>query len=99
LLPAGAGALQSAMPASTRSLMLVFPSPEHAGEEVKVGAVVDTVDGSALMPGSAGVSATVRFWVDEAAIYAVPGVSFTLWYGRPVGKGVVVRLVDEAASC
>jgi hypothetical protein len=50
------------------------------------------------VPGSAGVTATLRFWVDEAAIYAVPGVTFTLWYGRPVGKGVVVRLVDEAAS-
>lgn len=98
LLPTGSGGLRTAMPTGTRSLLLAFPPLEHPNEEVKVGAVIDTVDGSALAPGSAGVPVTVRFWSDEAVIYAVPGAAFTLWYGRPVGNGVVTRIVDEAAT-
>ncbi len=98
LLPTGSGGLHSAVPTGTRSLLLAFPPLEHANEEVKVGAVIETVDGSALTPGSVGVPVTVRFWSDEAAIYAIPGAAFTLWYGRPVGNGVVTRIVDEAAT-
>ena len=40
----------------------------------------------------------IRFWADEAVVYATPGAAFTLWYGRPVGRGVVTRMADEAAS-
>ena len=65
---------------------------------MKVGAVIDVVGGLALVPGSAEVPVTLRFWADEAAVYATPGVSFTLWYGRAVGTGVVTRVVDEAAG-
>lgn len=96
LLPASSGGLHSAMPSGTRSLLLEFPPLDHPDEDVKVGAVIDTVDGSALAPGSGEVSVTVRFWSDEAAIYAVPGAAFTLWYGRPVGNGVVTRIIEEA---
>jgi len=40
----------------------------------------------------------IRFWADEAAIYAVPGAAFTLWYGRPVGIGVVTSPAGALAS-
>jgi hypothetical protein len=69
LLPAESGGLRSPMPAGTRSLMLVFPSLEHPGGEVKIGAVIDAVDGSALVPGTDEVPVIVRFWADEAAVY------------------------------
>ena len=98
LLPVASGGLHSPMPAGTRSLLLVFPSLEHPGEEVKIGAVIDVVGGPALVPGTAGVPVTIRFWADEAAVYATPGAAFTLWYGRVVGDGVVTRIVDEATS-
>jgi hypothetical protein len=44
------------------------------------------------------VPVVIRFWADEAAVYATPGASFTLWCGRVVGTGAVTRVVDEAAS-
>ena len=98
LLPAESGGLRSALPAGTRSLIIGFPPIEEPGAEVKYGAVIDTADGSALIPGTAGIPVTVRFWADEAAIYAVPGAAFTLWYGRPVGTGAVTWLDDVVAT-
>jgi hypothetical protein len=98
LLPAESGGLHSPMPTGTRSLLLVFPSLEDPGGKVRIGAVIDVVGGPALVPGADGVLVVIRFWADEAAVYATPGASFTLWYGREVGKGVVTRVADEAAS-
>jgi len=86
------------MPSGTRSLMLVFPSLEHLGEEVKIGAVIDVIGGSALVPGSGDVPVTIAFWADEAAVYVTPAAAFTLWYGRAVGTGVVTRIVDGMGS-
>jgi hypothetical protein len=40
LLPVASGGLHSPMPTGARSLMLVFPSLEYPGEEVKIGAVI-----------------------------------------------------------
>jgi hypothetical protein len=65
---------------------------------VKIGAVIDVIDGSALVPGTGGVPVIIRFWADEAGVYATPGVAFTLWYGRAGGGGVVTRLADEVAG-
>lgn len=86
------------MPTGTRSLMLVFPSLEDPAGEVKIGSVIDAIGGPALIPGTVEVPVTVRFWADEAAVYATPGAAFTLWYGRAVGTGVVTRIVDEMGS-
>ena len=98
LLPAESGGLHGPMPTSTRSLLLVFPSVDHSGEEVKIGAVIDVIDGSALVPDTDEVPVIIRFWADEAAVYATPGAAFTLWYGRAVGNGVVTRIIDEVTS-
>lgn len=98
LLPAESGGLRSALPAGTRSLMIVFPSLEEPGAEVSYGAVIDTADGAALIPGTAQIPVTVRFWADDAVIYAVPGAAFTLWYGRLVGTGAVTRIDDVTAT-
>ena len=94
LLPAERGGLRSPMPTGSRSLLISFAPDEPDGEDVKIGAVIDVADGLELVPGSAEVPVTLRFWADEAAVYATPGVSFTLWYGRAVGTGVVTRIVD-----
>ena len=98
LFPGESGGLHSPMPTGTRSLLLAFRSLEDHGGEVKVGAVIDVLDRPALVPGRDEVPVVIRFWADEAAVYATPGAAFTLWYGRPVGRGVVTRIVDEAAS-
>jgi hypothetical protein len=58
--------------------------------------VIDVIGSPALIPGAAEVPVVIRFWADEAAVYAMPGAPFTLWYGRAVGTGVVTRIVDEA---
>lgn len=98
LLATEAGGLNSPMPTGTRSLMLVFPSLEDSGGEVKIGAVIETINGAALVPGADEVPVIIRFWADEAAVYATPGTAFTLWYSRVVGKGVVTRIADEVTS-
>lgn len=98
LLPAASGGLNSPLPSGSRSLMLAFPSLEHPGGEVKIGAVTDVLDGAAPVPGADEVPVVIRFWADEAAVYAMPGVPFTLWYGRAVGAGVVTRIVDEGSQ-
>jgi hypothetical protein len=98
LLAAEAGGLNSPMPTGTRSLMLVFPSLERSGGEVEIGAVIETINGSALVPGADEVPVIIRFWADEAAVYATPGTAFTLWYGRAVGTGVVTRMADEVLN-
>jgi hypothetical protein len=97
LLPAESGGLHSPMPTGTRSLLLAFASPQPDAEEVKVGAVIDVIGEPALVPGAAEVPVIIRFWADEAAVYATPGALFTLWYGRAVGTGVVTGIADEAA--
>jgi hypothetical protein len=98
LLPAGSGGLQSPMPTGTQSQQLVFPSLEDPAGEVKVGGVIDVIGGPALVPGADEVPVVIRYWTDEAAVYATPGAVFTLWHGRAVGAGVVTRLVDEVAG-
>jgi hypothetical protein len=98
LFPAERGGLRSPMPTGTRSLLLVFRSLEDPGGDAKIGAVIDVVDMPALVPGTDEVPVVIRFWADEAAVYATPGAAFTLWYRRPVGRGVVTRIVDEAAG-
>ncbi len=98
LLPAERGGLQSPLPSGARSLLLVFPPLEQTGGDVRIGAVIDVADGGALVPGAEEVPVVIRFWADEAAVYATPGATFALWYGRAVGEGVVMRLADEAGA-
>lgn len=98
LLPAASGGLISPLPSGTRSLVLVLPSSAQPGGEVRVGAVIDVAGGAALVPGAAEAPVVIRFWADEAAVCAMPGVSFTLWYGRAVGAGVVTRIAGAAAA-
>lgn len=97
LLPAEQGGLRSPVPTGSRSLLLAFASLQPDGEEVKIGAVIDVIGRSTLVPGAVEVPVVIRFWADEAAVYATPGAAFTLWYGHAVGTGVVTRVVDEAA--
>jgi hypothetical protein len=98
LLSAESGGLHSPTPTGTRSPLPAFAPVERRGEDVKIGAVIDVIGGPALVPGTAEAPVVMRFWADGATVYATPGASFTLWYGRAVGTGVVTRIVDEVAS-
>jgi len=86
LLPAESGGLDSPMPTGTRSPLLVFPSLEHPAEEVKIGAVIDVIGGPALVPGTDEVPVIIRFWADEAAVYAPPGAA-DIFNSRIAGFG------------
>lgn len=44
-------------------------------------------------PGARDVPVHLWFWHDLARIYATPGITFDIWYGRVVGAGVVEELV------
>jgi len=98
LQPTGSGGLHDALPTGTRSLMLAFHSLEAGGKDVMIGAVIDVVGGSALHPGAEHIAVILRFWADEASVYATPGTRFTLWYGRAVGEGVITRVADEVVG-
>jgi len=98
LLPAESGGLQTPLPTGTRSLLLNFLSLESRDEQVRIGAVIDVMDAKSLEPGTLETLARIHFWTDEAAIYATPGATFKIWYGRVVGEGVVERIVDDVVD-
>ncbi len=45
-----------------------------------------------------GTKVMVHFGADEARRVAVPRSSFILWYGRDVGRGEVLEVVNETAK-
>ena len=98
LLPAESGGLQTPLSTGTRSLLLSFPSLEGHDKQVQIGAVIYLMDVEALEPGMLEALVRLHFWDDEAAIYATPGATFKIWYGRVVGEGVVERIVDEVVD-
>jgi len=80
----------------TRSLILQFPSgTDEAPEPVSIGAVIATEDGLPLESGTCDRQVRLTFWSDEARIYAHSGAPFEIWYGHPVGHGVVIRTIDD----
>ena len=89
LLPADAGGLAAAMPASTRSMLLVFAPQTLDGQTI--GASMQSTSGDPFAPGAVGLQATLTFWaVEDARRLATPGAGFALWYdGRLVGNGNV----------
>jgi hypothetical protein len=97
MLATASGGLREPLPTGTRSLLAGFPALEGPGD-VQIGAVIEVSDGGLLTPGTKDVRVRLRFWADDAAIYATPGATFTLWYGRVVGAGVVERVIDDTAG-
>jgi hypothetical protein len=75
--------------------VLRFAGLDAGSNSISVGAMVTTATGDALEPGADQVDARVHFWADEARLHATPGARFELWYGRIVGKGVVLSVVDD----
>jgi hypothetical protein len=76
---AESGGFHGPKPTGARSLMLVFSSLEDPAGEMKIGSVIEVIGGPALVPGTVEVLVIVRFWADEAAVYATPRVALTLW--------------------
>jgi hypothetical protein len=79
------------MPSGTRSLMLNFGQGAQTTEPVLAGAVIRRVDGRELIPGEVDIPVTLEFWTSDARDLAIPGAKFAVWYGRPVGDGVVEK--------
>ena len=99
LSPASAGGLHAPMPPASRSLLLEFPSLDSPGHQTTIGAAIHTLDRAPLEPGTGDRTVRLRFWADEAQLYATPGAKFSLWYaGRTVGHGEVLRVADEVAG-
>lgn len=87
--------LSKPLPAGTRSLLLRFPAiDDEQPEPIMLGAVLTPRTGTELVPGK-DTDVDVRFWSDEARIHATVGASFDLWYGRPVGRGIVTGVLDD----
>lgn len=95
LAPAEDGGLKHPHPAGTRSLLLRFPPvDEDNPEPVTFGAALIPRGAVELASGQV-TEVDVLFWADEARIYATPGVSFELWYGRRVGHGTVIAHIAD----
>lgn len=95
LAPTADGGLSAPMPTGTRSLLLRFATLEEGqSSPVSLGAVIIPRVAAALTPGEK-LEAEVLFWADEARIYAAPGATFELWYGRVVGSGTVTSVIGE----
>jgi len=78
----------------TRSVLLVFTAP--SGEDVMLGCTLERASGQPAGVSSDGVVVAARFWAVEASTYAVPGARFNMWYGRIIGHGAVLRLLDDS---
>ena len=99
LPPAPAQGPQFWMPSGGRSLLLRFRSLENPDQQATIGAVIDTLDGSAIEPGITDVIVRLWFWADEAQVYAAPGTKYLLRYaGQTVGHGEILRVIDEVAD-
>jgi hypothetical protein len=79
------GGLHSSLPSGTPSLVLEFPDEGP----IQLGGVIQAQAGGLLEPGMSNRWVTINFWADEARLFAVPGVTFVLWYGGQVGCGRV----------
>ncbi len=89
------GGLIYPQPSGTKSILLQFPSVDDANPgPVMLGAVLTPQNGGQVAPGQV-TEADVLFWNDEARIYATTDASFDLWYGRTVGHGTVISVVDD----
>jgi hypothetical protein len=98
LLASECGGLKGGAEEGNKSLIFVFEGfeDEDAGDgKARFGAVIDRIRSGCGQPGCS-MEAELWFWIELAAIYATPGVTFDLWYaGRTVGHGKVVAVCDE----
>ena len=93
----GAGGLRSPLPSGTPSMLVVFGTgPDALTSGKAVGAQVHRVGGGDLCPGDVGIAVEIEFR-DQSAGLALAALrpSFTLWYGRTVGRG---HLTDGKAG-
>ena len=88
LLPTTDGGLGAAVQHGNRSLIFVFPDGD---DEARYGGVIENPAGEGE-PGTR-FEAEIWFWTDLAALHAVAGASFALWYSRPVGRGEVLHIL------
>jgi hypothetical protein len=95
LLTGADGGLTSPLPTGTRSLLLRFPSGIDLSPEVVIGAVIVPMEGRSLRPGDQDLEAELVFWADEAEVFVTVGASFELWYGRPVGNGLIREVMRD----
>lgn len=73
-------------------MLLVFP-------EGMIGARIQTLDGTELVPGTTGIPVVLHFWSDAAWEVVRPCAKFRLWYNRrTVGDGRVIRTQAVARS-
>ena len=93
LLATGAGGLRSPLPNGTRSLIIVFSSPE---KPIQAGAAINVLEDDELTPGMEDFPVQMSFWAKESSVFAQPGAKFDIWYGRIVGEGRITGIADEA---
>ncbi len=77
----------------TRSLLLQFRGLER-DEPITLGGVVSTNNDVALTLGLTDLDVVIHFWADQAIAAAQPGAKFVIWYGREVGRGEVIDVLN-----
>ncbi len=87
------GGLRGPIDAGHRSVAYRFVGLGDEADQAFGGIVEEVLQGGA--PGSRLV-ARIRFYHDLAEVYATVGAEFEVWYGRVVGHGRVLSVVEEA---
>jgi hypothetical protein len=90
LLGPDEGGLREAVPSGTRSFLIRFDDPTA---DETLGVFLEAPGEDHMLPGSS-VAVRLTFWSDTARIYGSEGATFSVWYGRLVGRGRITRAVE-----
>lgn len=86
----------AALASGSNSLLFQFCETSESQQElVSLGAMVTTPDQSPLVWGERDRQVLLNFWDDAARMQVHEGAEFSIWYGRTIGNGVIVKLIDD----
>ena len=92
------GGLKSSLPSGTRALLLQFQPPSESSQPITLGAAITSGSQTELAPGVSDLTVSIHFWADTARTVALPDATFVVWYGRKVGHGQILDVVDETPT-
>jgi len=96
LSEAARGGLSEPIPSPCSSLILRVEQDVAEEDEINLGVQITTESGGPLLPGAFGLTATLRFWSDQADVFITPRTRFTLRYpDRVVGRGEILDVVPS----
>lgn len=85
----------AALASGSRSLIFKFPDPGAPEGSASVGAMITTSSSLALAWGETDREVILSFWDDAARLYVHEGTEFSVWYSRTIGRGTIVKVIDD----